>query len=57
MTSLGYRLGLFIVLAINYYIYIIKTQLLCVCLSGLYQRDGGIKTALIIEVETNQHKV
>ena len=32
-------------------IYIIKTQLMfvCVCLPGLYYRDGGIKTALIID--------
>ena len=44
-------------------IYIIKTQLLCVCVCvcvclfvRIVLRDGGIKTALIIEIETNFQK-
>ena len=43
----------------SYYIYIIKTQLLCVCLCVcllvriVLERSGGIKTAFIIEIETN----
>ena len=38
-------------------IYIIKTRLLCVylfvCLSGLYESDGRIETAFIIEIKPN----
>ena len=41
---------------LRFYIFILLKLNCSVCLSGLYKRDGGIKTAIIIEIETNFQK-